>query len=408
MLRQHFLDRLRSVVRIDDHKWQGDCPLHPGSINRKLHIVETKRHVYVKCTEGCARTDVLGALGIAADDPLAEVLWGDTQPPLPPRRPMFPPPIMRPLPSGNIYDLWWHTDLVTEVLREVHDVNTLIAACELLPNRQTYVVEAVHHRASHSMSLTEADEARLDELELGIHRRHPLYGVRTSYMDVAQTHRSFHEAAVPLFWGAKVCAGKALYQDANKLIRLTGLRFAVEHDNHASYSGLTMERLISEWAQASDVTHHRARQALVRMTTQINLSADRPLTSMSLSDDMFELAKRLAAGNAAKALVLFRCFQRIAIYQSSGLVQWVAKWLRGPSASRDAIPGGSTFPDVPEILHTHILRKVRGHQAGVSAARYEVMVPISRGYVDENRAARLLGLQLDPQGRVVRSGSSKR
>jgi hypothetical protein len=407
MLRQHFLDRLRSVACVDDHKWHADCPLHPGSINRKLRVVETRRHVYVVCEDGCSRVNVLGALGIAADDPLAAVQWGDPKRPPPPPRPMFPDTVMTPLPSGNIYDLWWATDLVDEILRDVHDVDSLIAACELLPNRQSYLVEAVLHRAFTTMPLTAADEARVDSLELGIHPGHPLCGIRTVYMENAHEHRAFHFGSVPLFWGATVRSGRAVYREANSLIRCHGLRFSIEYNNHADFGGLTMERLVSEWALASGVSHHRALRALVNMTTQINLSADRRLISTGLSEEMFELANNLSGNNPRKALLLFRCLQRIKIYQSSGQVQWVAKWLRGPSASRDAITGGPSFPDVPDILHTHILRKVRGHQAGVSAARYEVMVKIEPGYVDDRRAALRLGLQLDSQGRVVKSGRGR-
>jgi hypothetical protein len=133
MLRQHFLDRLRSVVRVDDHKWHGDCPLHPGSINRKLRIVETRRHVYVVCEDGCSRVEVLAALGIADDELLGAVLWGDTKKSPPPPRPRFPEPVMVPLPSANIYDLWWATDLVNEILRDVDGVDSLISACVAAP-----------------------------------------------------------------------------------------------------------------------------------------------------------------------------------------------------------------------------------------------------------------------------------
>ena len=401
-LLQEFLAVLYTVSRVGDREWVADCPLH-RSCNRKLHIVRTKKYVYVECEDGCLRSDVLAALTIAADDALSLVCWGKPGHAPLPRRASFwaKTPEMLPLPSGNIYDMWPHTAFVDDVMRSVHDIPSLIEACEVFPNRESYSVEAIIHHAFDLLGVTDAEKANVRGRKLGIHQEHPIRKARDIYANFAANEGAAHAAAVPLFWGSPTRSGPSVYQAANKMLRLSGLDLALKPD-HTGTRGITMTALIVAWADASNVSHHFSRRALAALTTQIVLTMDRPIKDSTLDSTMLGLATTLGGGNPRKALVLFRCFQRIAAYESDGLVQWHSTWLRGSATHADAIPGASSFPDVPAILHEHVLRRVRGHQAGKAAARYEVLIPMKPGHYDAKRAATFLSLTLGPDGSPVR------
>ena len=398
------LRHVKNALRVTKDEWRADCPLH-ARLNGKLTILGPPKKTRVWCSVGCTEEAISAELGIPLTKGGKRLRWGP-----PSDRRLNEKIVGRPKPrlpfSGEIFELCPYRDVVEKRLDGTHNTEGLIECCRAA-GPESYLAEAMILGCALGPHQANINFRRIAELGFGIHRGHPLFNIRKHFEDLAFDLKSADPASIYLLWGAPMRSGRPLYSAATQLVRMNGVR-GLLHWHRGEFGGLTLAGLIAAWARASGIQHASVLRSLEGLSVQVALSMQRTVHEEPLDLPMLTLAKQLAQSNARKALVIFRCLMRIAAYESGNLVQWHAGWLRGRAAHADAIPGASSFPDIPRILHEHVLRKVRGHFPGVAAARYELRIPILRGIINIPRAANYLNLKLGPNGVPLREPARRR
>ena len=221
------------------------------------------------------------------------------------------------------------------------------------------------------------------------------------------------DAATPLLlWGATATEGKPLYRELGVLGRCEWL-------SNTTTARRWKGQLLREWLSASGVTHAQVLTACERqLERQLYQDLARhPLdTYEGIGRDMLPVVKSLVSSvvnptmDSAKhkrlVLAMFSCLSRIAAYQIGALVSWRSQWLRGAKTDPRAIPGASTYGAVlTKLLREHVFgEKVKGHFSGDSkspgkAAVYRLKLTLPLGDLQRAEVARMLGLELDGEGR---------